>query len=218
MVMVKIYTLKHKSSNKIYVGKTKNELKKRLSSHMSDLRGVNRKTNWIKSLKKRNFIPEICLIEEVDDGLANEREIYWIAEYRKKYGIELILNTSNGGDGGSLRGTKKSAETRRKMSLAAMGNKNGLGIKRDKSVGVKISLAKKGKPFSKKHIKNLTIALRAKSQTKLNEQKVYEIREKYIPYRYDSIMLGLEYGVSSGTIRKIVNNKRWVKKVNNSGE
>jgi hypothetical protein len=204
--MTRIYFLHHPDSDKFYVGKTTQELRRRLTGHMSD-KASNRRTCWIKSLKNRNEIPQIDVIEEVDDILVAEREIYWIAEYRKIHGLDKILNTSDGGDGGSAKGLKKSEETKRRMSLAAMGNTNGLGVKRDAGVGRKISAAKTGVPFSKEHIANLSKSKRLKS--KLNESMVAEIRNKYIPRKYSSNKLSIEYGINARYIRKILNNKVW---------
>tara|TARA_R110000868_G_C10416713_1_gene722894 strand:- start:48 stop:530 length:483 start_codon:yes stop_codon:yes gene_type:complete len=46
-------------------------------------------------------------------------------------------------------------------------------------------------------------------QCKLTEVQVREIREKYIPRKYPAQKLAGEYGVSSGAIYTIINNKRW---------
>jgi hypothetical protein len=46
-------------------------------------------------------------------------------------------------------------------------------------------------------------------RSKLTENDVKEIRQKYIPYKYSSIKLAEEYEVSSQLIGRIINNKSW---------
>ena len=46
-------------------------------------------------------------------------------------------------------------------------------------------------------------------KTKLNKQKVNEIRKKYNPYVYGKKRLAIEYGVSVTVIYKILKGKMW---------
>ena len=46
-------------------------------------------------------------------------------------------------------------------------------------------------------------------KTKLNKQKVNEIRKKYNPYIYGKKRLAIEYGVSVTVIYKILKGKLW---------
>jgi hypothetical protein len=46
-------------------------------------------------------------------------------------------------------------------------------------------------------------------KTKLNKQKVNEIRKKYNPYVYGKKRLSIEYGVSVTVIYKILKGKMW---------
>ena len=46
-------------------------------------------------------------------------------------------------------------------------------------------------------------------KTKLNKQKVNEIRKKYNPYIYGKKRLAIEYGVSVTVIYKILKGKMW---------
>ena len=45
--------------------------------------------------------------------------------------------------------------------------------------------------------------------TKLTDQEVLEIREKYIPRKYSIYKLAKEYNVTFGLISQIINNKIW---------
>jgi group I intron endonuclease len=73
---------KHTSpSGKSYIGQSINSLKERLKSHISSAKS-GKKSRFNDAVRKygiENFISEI--IEEVDNQLLNEREIYWIDFY-----------------------------------------------------------------------------------------------------------------------------------------
>jgi len=118
--MVKIYKLICPISNEIrYVGKTTQTLNKRLSVHLSCKTKCHR-VSWITSLKNKGFKPLIELIEEVEDYVWIEKEIYWIKYYKDQ---ECNLcNHTLGGEG--QRGVKFSEETRKKMSNSRKGYKH----------------------------------------------------------------------------------------------
>ncbi len=174
-----IYKLTHPSSDKIYIGKTA-DLQKRLRKHLYE-KSNTRKNNWIKSLRKNNNIPEIALIEEVDNAIWQSREIFWISYYTEKYGADRILNGTPGGDSPpSQIGIRRSDEFRAKLSAAHLGKKE-----TDESRKIN-SLSKKGKV--PKNLKALQAALKGKkksvehilkmSQSKLNLWKNPEYRKK----------------------------------------
>jgi hypothetical protein len=83
--MVKIYCLKDPNTLEIrYIGKTIQELKKRLSGHLMNSKhkqNTSHTSCWIKNLLNDNKIPIIELIENVDDSIWIEREQYWIDFY-----------------------------------------------------------------------------------------------------------------------------------------
>lgn len=108
-----------------YVGKTI-ELRRRFHLHC-------KKWDWVVGIK---------VIEWVDDHTWEERERFWIAEYRAKH---TLLNIAGGGHG--IHGHRLSEETRRKISEAVKGrepwNKGKTGVYTDQhreflSVGAKI--------------------------------------------------------------------------------
>ena len=101
--MVRIYSLTHPSSSRLYVGKTIKSLEERLQHHIwecNDLKKRQRKVNWIRSLKKRGLTPEIKLIAEVEDSEWQEKERYYIRLGRQLLGDDL-LNSKKcpGGEG-----------------------------------------------------------------------------------------------------------------------
>jgi transposase len=93
-----IYTLSDPITNEIrYVGKA-NNLKKRLSTHLtpSNLIKPSHKNNWIKSLLVKNLKPLIKIVDEVLISEWEFWEIYWISQF-KTWGFKLT-NLTNGGD------------------------------------------------------------------------------------------------------------------------
>ena len=121
MSLGKIYELISPIDNKpFYVGKTINSLENRLSKHFSK---TISKIKYDKKLSKNEYFIKklislslkeliiIKLIEECSVEIINEREIFWISEYRKTF---KLTNLTEGGDGGS--GCKHTKESLKKMS------------------------------------------------------------------------------------------------------
>lgn len=141
------------TKNPIYVGKTIELVEERLRKHISKTKTkikYNRKLSkneyWIKKLINLSIENEIQIgiIEECKEENLNDREIYWISEYRKKFKLN---NLSDGGDGGRFFPTE---ETKKKISLGRKGKCVGkdhflFGKKRSKETRYKISEAIKGK-------------------------------------------------------------------------
>lgn len=103
-----IYYILDRITGKGYVGQTRNKLKMRILHHIkynnSYLGNAIRLHGWENFSV---FVLEECATPEE----LNEREIYWIKTLHTKapYGYNLT-------DGGGLNGTKRSEETRKKMS------------------------------------------------------------------------------------------------------
>lgn len=89
-----IYKLIDPITNKVrYVGKTKNKLNVRLSQHISKSK-TNYKSHvydWIRKLQCSGNKPIIELIEECFENNWEEREIYWISQFKN------LTNISRGG-------------------------------------------------------------------------------------------------------------------------
>jgi len=106
-------------SGKIYVGQTKN-LKKRLKDYK--WRNNKRKNLINSSIKKYGWdAHKFEIIDEVDNSILSEREIFWIKELNSFYlDNELGLNMTRGGEGGQI-SWMHDLERRRKMSEARRG-------------------------------------------------------------------------------------------------
>lgn len=100
--MTKIYKLIDPRNNVImYVGKTYMTFKKRMYAHIDTAKkGKTNKDLWIKELLSLKLKPIIELIEEVDNSIWQEREIYWIDFYKKIN--NNILNIAIGGSIGGV--------------------------------------------------------------------------------------------------------------------
>lgn len=86
-------------NNKVYVGKTYN-LKKRINSHRCSAKKGNNIIlhNSIRKYGWENHVLEV--IEEIEDCILNEREIFWIAELKTYvYDNPQGMNMTKGGDG-----------------------------------------------------------------------------------------------------------------------
>lgn len=94
-----IYTLSDPDTNEVrYIGKTVKSLKHRLTDHLySPKRENNYRTNWIKSIINKGGIPIIKELENCPWGISQEREQYWISQF-KAWGFRLI-NLTDGGEG-----------------------------------------------------------------------------------------------------------------------
>jgi group I intron endonuclease len=105
-----------------YVGKTSRTLKRRLIEHLSrkELEYPCYKSNWLKSLIKEGFKPEIFCIEECSNESLNENEMFYVA-YFKFLGCKLT-NLTDGGEG-LQPGYIPSKEIREKISKANTGKK-----------------------------------------------------------------------------------------------
>lgn len=120
--MAFIYTLEHPLTREIrYVGVTIQNPIKRLYSHCASLeKSNNRRTTWVKSLKKKGLRPVIQVIEEVLDDERYHWETFWI-EQLKNWGFRLV-NTSMKGSGGTTYVKKQkyrhTEEAKRKISIA----------------------------------------------------------------------------------------------------
>jgi len=112
MSKVKIYKLIDPNSNEVrYVGKTITPLYDRLKVHIMQSKRSQKPTYkeaWIKSLLKNDQRPIMELIEEVENDLWVEREVYWISYFKN------LTNLSKGGESGNL-GCTHSDELKAKL-------------------------------------------------------------------------------------------------------
>lgn len=108
-----IYVLIDPRTDQIrYVGQCVNP-KERYADHRENQKGTCRRANWLNLLRSLNLKPLMEVIEECDESNWSEREIYWIAEHKKR-DYDLV-NTTIGGEG--VLGLKHTEETKQKLSV-----------------------------------------------------------------------------------------------------
>ncbi len=162
----KIYFLIDPRTGEVrYVGKTTKNLTHRLmNGHMQDLSRTH-KTNWIRSLKKDNFLPEIKLVKicENEDRCNYAERFYIRLLGRADRGCGILVNATDGGEG--VVGRILTEETKRKISKSNKGKLLGrkhpeeviekmknarlnLSEKKKREISKKISEATKGRIVS----------------------------------------------------------------------
>ena len=109
-----------------------------IPSRPYDKKGRNK--IWKNIVSKTDYVVEIVAIVNSWENACELEELLILEYGRKDMGIGNLANLTNGGDGRF--GSIVSIETKNKMSIAR------LGKKRDKDIGLKISLNKKGKKHS----------------------------------------------------------------------
>lgn len=157
-----IYKITNNINNKIYIGKTINDIKKRFSCHKSNAKS-NKNTILCKAFRK--YRPEnfsISIIEKniISESVLNEKEIYWINLLKPEY------NMTSGGEGVS--GHPPSKETRLKISLS---NKN-KNIKRTIEQRNNISIKNKGKKRTKEQLENMSKSQKGKKLSDSHKLKI----------------------------------------------
>lgn len=91
-----IYGLYSEDINVIrYVGKT-NNVNKRLAEHVMDAKRNSKthKHRWIQQQLSKQISVNITILEQCDDSVWKEREIYWISQFKN------LTNHTKGGEGG----------------------------------------------------------------------------------------------------------------------
>lgn len=114
-----IYKLTNIKNNKIYIGQTKNSLRKRIISHLTQARigTKSRKHHLQFAIQKYGYDNfDISIIEVCKQEQLNEREIFWI-HYYDSTDPSKGYNCTNGGDGCSIAREIKDS-TRDKISKA----------------------------------------------------------------------------------------------------
>lgn len=136
--MAYIYKIENKINNKIYIGKTLLTIEKRFKKHKNDsTRERNLNRPLYRAMNKYgidNF--EISMLEECENLIANEREIFFIEQYESfKYGY----NATIGGDGkqfidydlvvDTYRNLKNITKTAKSLNICISSVKNILSLK-----------------------------------------------------------------------------------------
>jgi len=168
-----VYCIENLINGKKYIGKTKNyDNRKRI--HVSTLRGNYHENKYLQyswnKYGEENF--KWYIIDECCENELNEKEIYYI-EYYSTTNRDFGYNITFGGDGGL--GMPHTEEQNRKQSEKISGSNHYLfGKKMPEETKIKISMAKKGKPWRKhteEEKKNLSIKHLGKKKAKNTSSK-----------------------------------------------
>ena len=129
MCMQGIYKILNLQTDKVYIGKSVN-IEKRVKRHFTLLKSNKHLNTHLQNsynlYGEHSF--EVSVLEEVlDESLLNDREKYWIKQYRSD-SVEFGYNKTLGGDGGnsyiSYKTEEEKAKIYQKISKAHKGNKN----------------------------------------------------------------------------------------------
>lgn len=162
-----IYILKNHVNDKVYIGQTWRPLsrRKRIAESYRHSPHLN---NAIKKYGKKQFYYELLTVAHTQE-IADYWEIYFIAKY-KSADNKIGYNIRDGGSRG-----KQSEETKRKISFANSGEKNGMfGKKASPEALSKKSEAMRGEknPFyGKKHSEELLAKIAASNRGRISSMK-----------------------------------------------
>jgi len=118
-----IYLIENQITKKVYVGKTGWTAKRRLLKHLDNATLRNQSSLLYNSIRKHGRdVFTISVLETCPESEANNREIFYIAEYESFTDRSKGYNLTAGGDGGATRtGQKCSEEHKAKVGLANKG-------------------------------------------------------------------------------------------------
>ena len=225
----KIYCAHCIHTGKKYVGQTKQKLYNRIASHFIDSNKPSPKGKFYRALKKygRNgFIWGI--IEECDLSILNNKEIFWIAEYKT---VENGYNLSPGGGQPPEYFSKEyfvenpNGERELIKNLSQYCRDNGLNIghihetlygKRMHHKGYKLipRTEEEIEKYNQERIKREDTSRKGlpgerNGRAILNWDKVKEIRKLHSSKKYKNQEIADMFGVKKVTVEKIISNKLW---------
>jgi group I intron endonuclease len=185
-----IYLITNKINDKKYIGQTRTSINKRWSKHKTDSKFVDRPLyRAIRKYGIENFT--ISIIESVDESVVDDRETYWI-DYYKSSVLDYGYNLESGGNKYKV----VSAETKIKLSISHMGEKNSMfGKNHSEESKLLISANKTGKLVGEKS-----------GRSKFSNADVLNIRNLYATGKYSYGSLASSYGVNKSTIMRIIKN------------
>jgi group I intron endonuclease len=219
-----IYAITNKITGMAYIGQTSNNFGDRRDSNLAKLRH-NKHDNLYLQEDWNNYGElnyEFKVLECLEDcSNIDEREKFWISEYRKN---NKAFNMQSGGKG--FPGMHLSEEAKRK--IGEQNKIHGLGRKASQETKQKMSISHKGFKHTLESIEKIKIAAtgrKASDETKLKcsishsgeksrlakytKEQILKAREIYDSgcndYKYISSMTGIKYGA----INVIVKRKRW---------
>ncbi len=209
-----IYQIRNKINGKVYIGSTvsKGGFQARWAHHLSDLRchrhhSQHLQRAWTK-YKFKAFVFEIIEEFERPIGLIDQEWIFWYLAREQHYLDTVLLarsknkalfhqygyNVSRIAGKSTMLGRRHTAETKAKISKAAMGHKRNLGYQFTEEAKAKIGKANRGEKCG---------------SARLTELDVLKIRALYITRQWTQQALAETYNVARSTIADIVTRKTW---------
>lgn len=193
-----IYLITNKITGKQYVGQTIIKLKRRWQKHCYN-NGCSALYSAIKKYGENNFyIDQIDSAKNLNE--LNCKEIYWIKKLNTLSPNGYNLRT------GGLNGSH-SDETKRKLSMNAIGNKYNLGRYKSKEEREKISLTLMGSIKSEIAKQKLSLSLKGRTHSKELDKKGWETRRSNV-YKYRGV--GRVKGKSRYSAQIFMNGKRLI--------
>lgn len=159
-----IYALLDGDGKPFYIGKSKNP-EKRKKRHVYDAKRLNKNLpihNKIRKILREGLGLDLDIIENVAEDKVDEREQFWIKQYREEG--HRLYNLAAGGEGGK-------GMTPEMQKAAAQKRR---GQKRSDESRKRMSEARKGIVFTDKHRKNLAEARRKRVTTEVTRQRMSE--------------------------------------------
>lgn len=188
-----IYKIRNRINKKIYIGLTTKDLSKRIAEHVSENKSYIQKA--LNKYGLQSFA--VTIIDSAESrAVLCEKERYWIQHYNCK--APNGYNLTDGGDG--LINPSKLVRKRisKKVSALLQGNSRRKGITHsdetkhqisetlkvsmnDPKVKKKMSIARKGKPFTEEHKRNIGLANKGNKRPDLSEMnKARTTRTDYV--------------------------------------
>ena len=205
-----MYQHKNKINGKVYIGITSREPEKRWGINGSNYKSSPHFYSAIQKYGWDNFEHNI-LFENLTKEQACEKEQELI-KYFNSTNREFGYNSTSGGEAFSL-----NEDTRKKMSISMLGNKNGLGYPCSEEKKSKISNAQKGRQLTEDHKEKLSIAA-TKRHVPCSEEKKETLSKNYpnkkkvyceeLDKVFDSVQqCGKELGIPPTNISKLCNGR-----------
>lgn len=196
-----VYKTILEGSDKYYIGRRSSKKEPMDDKYMGSGR-------WVQSIKDKSRLSKVILevCDTFDDLCIAEEK--WITEYFEDINNMNILYSSTGAASGELAqfyGKKHSNETRQKMSESRSGDKNPMYGRTGKLNPMY------GKKHSEETLKKMSeVQSGEKSNTaKLTEFQVLEIRKMYNTQNHTQNELGIQFGVTSGNICRVITRRIW---------
>lgn len=208
-----IYKITNIINNKIYIGKTKNEFKKRYACYKSDYKSSRHSSYLYKAFNKyglENFKFEILIENIITLKELNYAERYFIAYY-KSNNKNIGYNSTEGGDGGIRMFNKDNPMYGKKREDLIKLNKSRVGIPLSNNHKQKIGKSTKGK----KHNELTIIKMKKIKRTEEQKNNISKKNKKIVycnNIKFDSITDLANYlQVGLSTISQAIKRKNKVK-------